>query len=342
MTLRNYSNNAPPQALTADLAASSGATTANVASTSGYPTPPFITGLERGTDNQEVALCTATTGTTLTLIRGYNGTSPLLHYTGSTLEHTSAAIDYSEPNAFINLMTTLGDILVLGPTLDATTGTYVTRLGVGANGQSLTANSSAPNGLDWEQTIPPGTIVAYGGSGAPAGWVKCDGTSYVTSGVYANLYAALGGSGSPWGVTSGHFNVPNLQGMVPIGVGTGTDVDSATKAITLATLYGEYNHVLSGAESPIHNHSFGANTGTESAAHAHPSINGYEPIVQAGGTYGRVVGGTGDAQAATGATTGTENATHTHYVSGTTGNAGSGSGHNNVQPGKGVTYIIKL
>lgn len=342
MTLRNYSNNAPPQALTADLAASGGATTAYVASTSGYPTAPFITGLERGTDNQEVALCTGTTGTTLTLIRGYDGTSPLLHTIGATLEHTSSAIDYSQPNAFINLMTTLGDILVLGPTLDPDTGTYVARLGVGPDGTSLTANSGATNGVDWEQTIPSGTITAFGGSGAPAGWVKCDGTSYVRTGVYANLFTALGGTGSPWGLPDGtHFKVPNLQGMTLLGVGTGTDVDSATKAITLATLYGEYNHTLSGGEMPTHNHTFGANTGDISNGHDH---------TQASVTARELPGSTEGLNApynAAGVTfsgdiTSGQNAGHTHYVSGTTSNAGSGGGHNNVQPGRGVTFIIKL
>src|ERR1035437_314114 len=110
MTWRNYLNSAPPRALTSSLAASGAAVTVAVASTTGYPTAPFLLGIDRGTSKQEVVLCTAiASGTTFTVTRAYNGTSAVLHNIGATVEHTSAAMDYSEPNAFINLQTTLGD-----------------------------------------------------------------------------------------------------------------------------------------------------------------------------------------------------------------------------------------
>ena len=230
MALRNYTNNAPPQALlTPGLASSSypSTSTAYVGSTTGYPTAPFIVGLERGTTNQEVCLCTGTTGTTLTLIRGYNGTPAPSHAIGSTLEHTSAAIDYSEPNEFINLYDgSLGDIVVRGPSVDPNTGTYATVLSVGPNGTALTANSGAANGVDWEQIIAPGIVVATARASAPAGWVLCNGAAYARGAtpytdVYFNLFTALGGSSSPWGLPSGStFNVPDLRGRVIIGVGT--------------------------------------------------------------------------------------------------------------------------
>jgi microcystin-dependent protein len=315
------------------LAASGGATTATVASTSGYPSPPFIVGLERGTDNQEVGLCTGTTGTTFTLVRGYDGTSPLLHDIGATIEHTSAAIDYREANAFVNLLTTLGDIIVYGPSGNA-------RLPIGPDGTSLTADSSQTNGLAWEQTIAPGIVAATATSGAPAGWLKCQGQA-VSRATYTNLWNALGTTSSPWGQGDGSttFNVPNLQGVVIIGVGT-----NATHSLTaraLAAYYGEENHTLVLSETPVHNHPFSANTGTESVGHTHASVNGYEPIVQASGSFGRVVGGTNDAQAATGATTSDISNTHTHSLFGTTGNAGSGGGHNTLQPSVGLNYVIK-
>ena len=91
---RNYSNTAPPVSLT--VAATNVATTLTVASTTGYPAAPFLLGLERGTANEEVVLCTATTATTFTVTRGYDGTSGKAHAIGTSVEHTVAAIDYRE------------------------------------------------------------------------------------------------------------------------------------------------------------------------------------------------------------------------------------------------------
>jgi len=148
MSIRSFTNNAPPQALTSSLAASSGAVTVPVASTTGYPTPPFILGIDRGTVNQEVCLCTTiASGTSFTVTRGYDGTSPVLHALGATVEHTSAGLDYREPNAFINLQTTLGDLIVMGPSGPA-------RLPVGTNGQILVADSTETLGVGYN-TAPP-------------------------------------------------------------------------------------------------------------------------------------------------------------------------------------------
>jgi hypothetical protein len=102
MSSRNYNNTSVPQVLTAVIDDSPSSTALTVGNTSTYPSPPFILGLERGTPNQEVALCTAKpNGTTFTVIRGYDGTSPLAHLVGSTVEHTSAAIDFREANTLV-------------------------------------------------------------------------------------------------------------------------------------------------------------------------------------------------------------------------------------------------
>lgn len=100
MTARNYSNTASPVALT--VAATSGATTLTVASTTGYPAAPFTLGLERGTANEEVCLCTALTSTVFTVTRGYDGTSAKAHAIGTSVEHTVASIDYTEANNHVN------------------------------------------------------------------------------------------------------------------------------------------------------------------------------------------------------------------------------------------------
>jgi microcystin-dependent protein len=65
--------------------------------------------------------------------------------------------------------------------------------------------------------VPVGTIAPYGGNTAPAGWLLCDGSA-VSRTTYVDLFNAIGitfGSGN--GTTT--FNLPNLQGKAPFGLG---------------------------------------------------------------------------------------------------------------------------
>ena len=94
MAARNYTNTAPPVALT--VAVDAAATTLTVNSMAGYPEPPFTIGLERGTSNEEVVLCTAKSGTAFTVTRAYDGTTGKAHAIGTSVEHAVAAIDYAE------------------------------------------------------------------------------------------------------------------------------------------------------------------------------------------------------------------------------------------------------
>lgn len=90
MQFLNYSNVAPPLSLSSGVTAA--ATTLTVSATAGYPEPPFLIGMERGTVNEEVVLCTAVTATTFTVERGYDGTTAKTHGTGTLIEHTVAAL----------------------------------------------------------------------------------------------------------------------------------------------------------------------------------------------------------------------------------------------------------
>jgi microcystin-dependent protein len=63
--------------------------------------------------------------------------------------------------------------------------------------------------------IPPGVIWQYAGATAPIGWVFCDGTSKTTTDPsYAALFAAIGYA---YGGSGTSFNLPNLQGRMPVG-----------------------------------------------------------------------------------------------------------------------------
>jgi microcystin-dependent protein len=63
---------------------------------------------------------------------------------------------------------------------------------------------------------PAGVIMAYGGTAVPAGWLLCDGTSYLRT-TYPTLFTAIGVNfGSADGT---HFNVPDMRGHVAVGLG---------------------------------------------------------------------------------------------------------------------------
>ena len=88
--------------------------------------------------------------------------------------------------------------------------------------------------------IPTGTILSYGGTTAPEGFLLCDGEPYDTT-VEADLFGviayAFGGSG-------GSFNVPDMRGRVPVGKGTNSAVDSV----------GENEGLGEASRSPSHTH----------------------------------------------------------------------------------------
>lgn len=74
--------------------------------------------------------------------------------------------------------------------------------------------------------VPSGSILAFGGGAAPAGWALCDGTS-LSRVDEPSLFAAIG---TGWGAADDtHFNVPDLRGRFLRGVdGTaGNDPEAA-------------------------------------------------------------------------------------------------------------------
>ena len=75
--------------------------------------------------------------------------------------------------------------------------------------------------------VPIGSIIAFGGTSIPVGYLLCNGTSYSAS-TYGNLYTVIG---TNYGGGGGYFNVPDLRGMFIRGVdqGTGRDPDSNSR-----------------------------------------------------------------------------------------------------------------
>ena len=74
-----------------------------------------------------------------------------------------------------------------------------------------------------------GTIKMFAGSVAPDGWLLCNGQA-VSRTTYSKLFNVIGTTyGEGDGSTT--FNVPDLRGRTPVGVGTGTASDATAHAL---------------------------------------------------------------------------------------------------------------
>lgn len=114
--------------------------------------------------------------------------------------------------------------------------------------------------------IPAGSMFAWAGNAAPAGFLLCDGSA-VSRTTYATLFGAIS---TDWGVGDGSttFNLPDPRGKAVIGAGTGSGLTNRVRA----TNGGAELLVLSTANLPSHDHS-GA-TGSVGATGATDSQNG--------------------------------------------------------------------
>ena len=119
MALRNYSSTAVGTTLTADIT-TAGQATCTVAATTGFPAVPFIGILDPDTTAEEVVLVTNVATLTLTITRGYDGSTATTHAAGHKFEHSFSAIDFREPNTFLNSGGTIGGNVVVSGTLNPT------------------------------------------------------------------------------------------------------------------------------------------------------------------------------------------------------------------------------
>jgi hypothetical protein len=91
----NYSNVAQQTTLSGSI--SSGATSINVAVTTGFPpTTPYVLALDYGAATEELVVVTAVAGTTLTVTRAFSGTSAQSHSLGAVVRHVYNAQDATD------------------------------------------------------------------------------------------------------------------------------------------------------------------------------------------------------------------------------------------------------
>lgn len=96
--------------------------------------------------------------------------------------------------------------------------------------------------------MPVGTILLYGGTSAPTGWLLCNGAA-VSRTTYSELFAV---TGTAYGTGDGSttFNVPDFLGRTVIGTGSGSGLTTRARG----DKSGEETHVLTTAEMPAHTH----------------------------------------------------------------------------------------
>jgi microcystin-dependent protein len=168
-------------------------------------------------------------------------------------------------------------------------------------------------GIDISTLVPPGSMIDYGGSSTPTGWLLCDGSA-VSRATYAALFTAIS---TTWGAGNGTttFNVPDFRGRVSIGkdnmggsaANRITNAGSGITGTTLGASGGAQNVTLDTTMIPAHTHTFTISTRD----------------------YSGSGGSSANYSAGSGATTITTSST------------GGGAAHNNVQPGAVVNKIIK-
>lgn len=165
--------------------------------------------------------------------------------------------------------------------------------------------------------VQTGTILAYGGATAPAGYLLCDG-SVASRTTYADLYAVVGTSFGP-GDGSTTFGLPDLRGRVPAGLDTMggtaagrlTTTASGVDGAVLGKAGGAQTHTLTKAELPAHYHTVYPHAGRVQAS---------------SGTRGA----------------GSEDPNATSNVDpAKSSTVGEDQPHNNVQPTLVVAYVIK-
>lgn len=171
----------------------------------------------------------------------------------------------------------------------------------------LTNNRLVVHGVAGGATpeVPTGVIAQTALAAAPAGWLLCDGSA-VSRTTYPLLFAAIGTTfGAGNGTTT--FNVPNLKGRVIVGIDTGQ-----AEFDVRGEVGGSKTHTLAASEMPVHSHATANNTG--GFLRSGTSSQGNYNWVGTGASFG---------------------------VDATTGNAGSGGAHNNLQPYAALHHIIK-
>ena len=127
----------------------------------------FLVALDVDTQNEEIVAVTGISGDTLTVVRARAGTSGITHTAGASVKHVFTGDDatfFTTGTATADgaiqksLVTTKGDLVT------ATASATPARLGIGSNGQVLTADSTTATGIKWASQTRTGWTFLTSGS----------------------------------------------------------------------------------------------------------------------------------------------------------------------------------
>lgn len=177
-----------------------------------------------------------------------------------------------------------------------------------------------------------GEIRIFAGNFAPRGWAFCDGSQLSISS-YNALFAVIGttygGNGTSF------FELPDLRGRVPVGMGSGYALgqsDGTERETLLAQQMPAHDHDVTGLSLAVSS----ALPSTDAAGDA-PQPDG--DVVFAGGLRHERVYSTGTADTQLDAAALTVSPQEVS-LTGTSGTIGNGQAHNNMAPYLGLNYII--
>ena len=203
-----------------------------------WPLPEFIITVDRNSPNEEKMLVTdvSVDRSTLTVIRGFDGTAAVPHVSDAIVEHTISAAEMQWLSDHINSNT--GHLLsspivgtddyqtltnkVIDDTsndISITTNSILNyeqivnerNVDFVARNQPRAGDQRSPN----EAGVPTGTVVLWAGptQGRPVGWLLCDGSTLVQAN-YPELYWVLGSAFTP-APNAETFNLPDMRSYEP-------------------------------------------------------------------------------------------------------------------------------
>jgi microcystin-dependent protein len=292
---------------------------------------PFWVTIDAGTAQEERVLCSGRSVRVVTVAsggRGQDGTSESNHSAGATVWPSWSATDADESNEHINLTTgvhgysaTAAEINILdGATLSTAELNILDGVTATTAELNYTDGVTSPIQTQINTNTPVGTIVMYGGTSNPTGWLLCNGQS--TAG-YTALAAVVGA------------NVPDLMGRAPIGYGAGTGL---TERTTIGAKTGAETVTLTAAQSGLPQHSHPNTLSDPGHSHTIDPPNVHSALAANWGSrygapevayrqdYGQTI-----FPSVTGVTISNANA----------GPSAASEAHTNVQPSTVVNFIIK-
>lgn len=158
-----------------------------VGATVGYPSnTPYVLAVDYNAAAEELVLVTGISGTTLTIQRGYNGTTAVAHTTGAQVRHVIIAQDLTDASDHYDATTSVHGIadtakLAVNLTFNTQTGTTYTLVATDAS-KLITFNNSSAIAV----TVPAGVFtvgqeINVQGIGTGVVTIQGDGTTVLTS-----------------------------------------------------------------------------------------------------------------------------------------------------------------